>query len=208
MYLLSMAASIIFPTLSSAAVHLHTSVQRFAQSHRRQDHVIATRWINHLFWSVASSMALLEIHSTINRIGTTRRIPVVDVRTFAQHLHSCTRTFLPPSSTPLSDFNARRSSSIPVSPHQGQRPPDNGQPYPRCDPGISSGQSRYSFLFAGGRGGSGGDGYANGKGRAGGHGMGPNLSFDISARSFTVNNSYHPGEKGMLWMRHPDCPWS
>lgn len=91
MYLLSMAASIIFPTLSSAAVYLHTSVQRFAQSHRRQDHVIATRWINHLFWSVASSMALLEIHSTINRIGTTRRIPVVDVRTFAQpHYSTCT----------------------------------------------------------------------------------------------------------------------
>ena len=49
-------------------------------------------------------------------------------------------------------------------------------------------------FFAGGRGGSGGDGHANGTGGAGGHGMGPSLSFDISVGHFTMHNNVHGDE--------------
>ncbi|KAF7372806.1 NACHT domain-containing protein [Mycena sanguinolenta] len=40
----------------------------------------------------------------------------------------------------------------------------------------------------GGRGGHGGDGYRHGTGGAGGHGTGPTLNFEVSTRSFMMNN--------------------
>ncbi|KAJ6490009.1 hypothetical protein C8R45DRAFT_201495 [Mycena sanguinolenta] len=43
--------------------------------------------------------------------------------------------------------------------------------------------------ISGGRGGSGGDGHGNGTGGTGGHGMGPNLSFDISVGHLTMHNN-------------------
>ncbi|KAF7326988.1 NACHT domain-containing protein [Mycena sanguinolenta] len=42
-----------------------------------------------------------------------------------------------------------------------------------------------------------GAGHGSGIGGSGGDGLGANLSFDISTRSFTMNNLYHPGETGI-----------
>ncbi|KAF7378247.1 NACHT domain-containing protein [Mycena sanguinolenta] len=60
-----------------------------------------------------------------------------------------------------------------------------------------SAQQTMNNYFSGGIGGRGGEGYTSGTGGAGGCGMGPNLSFDVSAGNLTMNNLYYHGKRGI-----------